>query len=798
MTAISRDLQKVVQRAIAFAGECRHEYATLEHLLLSLLEDKQVQEILLRCGVNLSSLSDDLNGYLNTELTQLVANFKGEVRPTSGFHRVIQRAMIHVQSAGKDEVTTANVLVTLFAERGSAAVVMLEDQNVTRFDIVNYLAHGMDNKENSGLFPDTVDNNQKNGAVSEKERLLQESTKALSKYCVNLTEQAAAGEIDPVIGREEEINRAMQVLCRRRKNNPLFVGESGVGKTAIAEGVAHVIANGDSPDTLADAEIYRLDMAQLIAGTRYRGDFEERVNDIVKALRIRKNAIVFIDEIHTVVGSGNTSGGAMDMANLLKPALQNGEVRCMGATTHAEYRKHFEKDRALARRFQKIDIAEPSLDLTVKILSGLKNRLEEHHEVQFTGSAIRNAARLSQRYIQGRFLPDKAIDVLDETGAYFRLHRSTNPESSGRRRRVNSRDIERTVATLARVPLHTLSQSEGAKLETLEADLRRMVFGQDQAVLAVTNAIKQSRAGLREGEKPIGNYLFCGPTGVGKTEVARQLAQCLGVDLIRFDMSEYMESHSVARLIGSPPGYVGHDHGGLLTESVNKTPHCVLLLDEIEKAHPSIFNVLLQVMDYGTLTDSSGRAVSFSSVILVMTSNVGAANIAKRSIGFTSSRHSSEAREAVERAFSPEFRNRLDEVIPFAPLSLPDIERVVDKLLMELEGRLSERNVEIHVDDEARSWIARVGFDPMLGARPLGRMIAEHIKKPLSDELLFGKVKDGGIVRIVLEQTAQQDSAKLQLICTPRSEIGRSRKNNSSSTIKRANLTKSAKQVASD
>ena len=740
---LSPDLEKSLRRALAMASERRHEFATLEHLLLALTGDSDAVAVLKACGVDVEKLSGDLEGFLEDGLDDLVAETPVEARPTTGFQRVIQRAVLHVQSSGRAEVTGANVLVALFSERESHAVYFLQRQDMSRYDAVNYISHRIA-KVPGQAAPDGPAAGADAGGA--EETVVKEGTSALEAWCVDLNAKAEAGRIDPLIGRDGEVERTIQVLCRRTKNNPLYVGDAGVGKTALAEGLARRIVGGEVPAVLADAVIFALDMGMLLAGTRYRGDFEERVKAVLAEIEAHEGAILFIDEIHTVIGAGATSGGAMDASNLLKPALQSGTLRCIGSTTYKEYRNYFEKDRALARRFQKIDVNEPSVDEAVRILRGLKPCYEEHHGVRYTAEAIRTAVELADRYINDRKLPDKAIDVIDEVGASRRLL----PESK-RRKTVGVKDVESVVAKIARIPPKSVSRGDKATLETLERDLKTVVFGQDEAIAAVSTAIKMARAGLREPDKPVGCYLFSGPTGVGKTEVARQLAHVLGVALVRFDMSEYMERHSVSRLIGAPPGYVGFDQGGLLTDAADQNPHMVLLLDEIEKAHPDLFNILLQVMDYGKLTDHNGKTVDFRNVILIMTTNAGAAELARAPIGFARTAREGDDEEAIKRTFAPEFRNRLDAVIRFAGLTPAVIGRVVDKFVIQLEERLADRDVTIELSAAARAWLAEKGYDPTYGARPLARLIQEVIKKPLADELLFGRLAKGGRVRVGLK-----------------------------------------------
>ena len=741
---LSRNLEQTLHRALAHANKRNHEYGTLEHLLLALTEDQDAIAVLRACGVDVEKLKRGLAEYLDNELQGLVAGGNEDAKPTASFQRVLQRAIVHVQSSGREEVTGANVLVAMFAERESHAVYFLQEQEMTRLDAVNYISHGI------AKVPGRTEQRRVRGADEEEKPSGSDKGKkgheALDAYCVNLNKKALAGRVDPLIGRQAEVDRTIQILCRRAKNNPLYVGEPGVGKTAIAEGLARRITKGEVPDVLKDATIFALDMGALLAGTRYRGDFEERLKTVLSELENTPGAILFIDEIHTVIGAGATSGGAMDASNLLKPALASGTLRCIGSTTYKEYRNYFEKDRALVRRFQKIDVNEPSVEDSVKILRGLKPYYESHHRVRYTAEAIRAAVELSARYINDRKLPDKAIDVIDEVGAAQMLL-----PPSKRKRTITVKDIEAVVSTIARIPPKSVSHDDKEVLRTLERDIKAMVYGQDQAIDALCSAIKLARAGLREPEKPIGCYLFSGPTGVGKTEVARQLAKTMAIELIRFDMSEYMERHSVSRLIGAPPGYVGFDQGGLLTDQVDQHPHSVLLLDEIEKAHPDLFNILLQVMDHGKLTDHNGKTVDFRNVILIMTTNAGASELAKPPIGFERTARAGEDQEAINRMFTPEFRNRLDAVIGFKSLSPEIISRVVDKFVLQLEGQLGDRQVTIELGDAARKWLAEKGYDPQFGARPLARVIQENIKKPLADELLFGKLAQGGTVRVDLK-----------------------------------------------
>ncbi|MDB5571940.1 MAG: ATP-dependent Clp protease, ATP-binding subunit clpA [Hyphomicrobiales bacterium] len=751
MPTFSRNLEQSLHRALAVANERRHEYATLEHLLLSLLDDGDAAAVMRACSVDLEALKKSLVDYIDHELANLATNGRNdEAKPTAGFQRVIQRAVIHVQSSGREEVTGANVLVAIFAERESHAAYFLQEQDMTRYDAVNYISHGIAKRpgmSDSTRGPRGAEEEQERGDPRERPESGDAKKKegALDAYCVNLNKKAREGRIDPLIGRESEVQRTIQVLCRRQKNNPLLVGDPGVGKTAIAEGLARKIIKGEVPEVLAKATVFSLDMGTLLAGTRYRGDFEERLKQVMKEIEQHKNAILFIDEIHTVIGAGATSGGAMDASNLLKPALAQGSLRCIGSTTYKEYRQYFEKDRALVRRFQKIDVNEPSVPDTIEIVKGLKPYFEDFHRIRYTSDAIKAAVELSARYIHDRKLPDKAIDVIDETGASQMLL----PESK-RKKTIGVKEIEQTIATMARIPPKTVSKDDAEVLQHLETTLRRVVYGQDKAISALTASIKLARAGLRDGEKPIGSYLFSGPTGVGKTEVARQLAKSLGVELVRFDMSEYMERHTVSRLIGAPPGYVGFDQGGLLTDAIDQHPHCVLLLDEIEKAHPDLYNILLQIMDHGKLTDHNGKKIDFRNVILIMTTNAGAADMARPAFGFAKSRREGEDMEAINRLFAPEFRNRLDSIVQFGHLPVEVIRQIVDKFIAQLEIQLGDRNVTIELSDEARTWLVENGYDPMMGARPMARVIQQHIKTPLADEVLFGRLKGGGTVRVVV------------------------------------------------
>ncbi len=744
MPSFSTTLEHAIHSALAQANKRKHEFATLEHLLLALLEEPDALRVMQACGVVVDELRSDLLEFIDDDLSNLVTDVEGsEAVPTAAFQRVIQRAAIHVQSSGRTEVTGANVLVAIFAERESNAAYFLQEQDMTRYDAVNYIAHGVAKDPAFGEARPVT------GADDEGEPRIDAipesdaKESALGKYCVDLNVKASKGDVDPLIGRHQEVERCIQVLCRRRKNNPLLVGDPGVGKTAIAEGLARKIVQGEIPEVLSNATIYSLDLGALLAGTRYRGDFEERLKAVVTELEDHPDAVLFIDEIHTVIGAGATSGGAMDASNLLKPALQGGKLRTMGSTTYKEFRQHFEKDRALARRFQKIDVSEPTVPDSIKILKGLKEYFEEHHSVKYTADAIKTAVELSARYINDRKLPDKAIDVIDEAGAAQHLL-----SASKRRKTIGVKEIEAVVAKIARIPPKNVTKDDAEVLKDLERSLKRVVFGQDKAIEALSSAIKLARAGLREPEKPIGNYLFAGPTGVGKTEAAKQLADTLGVELLRFDMSEYMEKHAVSRLIGAPPGYVGFDQGGLLTDGVDQHPHCVLLLDEMEKAHPDVYNILLQVMDHGELTDHNGRTVSFRNVVLIMTSNAGATEQAKSAIGFGRDRREGEDTAAIERTFTPEFRNRLDAVISFQPLPKEVILRVVEKFVLQLEAQLMDRNVTIDLTPKAARWLGDKGYDDKMGARPLARVIQEHIKKPLAEELLFGKLAKGGLVKV--------------------------------------------------
>jgi len=745
---LSSELEFCLNEAFQRARDYRHEFMTVEHLLLALLDIPAVYEILKACDSNISELRRQLTECIDEQTPILVEEEDTEVQPTLGFQRVLQRAIFHVQSSGKKEVTGSNVLVAIFSEKQSQAVYFLSLQDISRLDVVNCISHGMPQVQGGD-----VDDENEPQLESEAEP----ESSPLDKYATNLNELARQGKIDPLIGRELEIERTVQILCRRRKNNPLYVGEAGVGKTALAEGLARMITEERVPEVLSDATIYALDLGSLIAGTKYRGDFEKRLKGVIAEIQNDPGAILFIDEIHTIIGAGSASGGVMDASNLIKPVLANGGIRCIGSTTYTEYRGIFEKDHALARRFQKVDVPEPSVEETIAILKGLKSRFEEHHGIKYDNPALVAAAELSSRHINDRHLPDKAIDVMDEAGANLRLK-----PAAERGKRVTVRIIEAIVAKMARIPEKSVSSSDRNALRTMDRDLKLTIFGQDKAIEALSGAIKMSRSGLRDEEKPIGAFLFAGPTGVGKTEVTRQLSMLMGVELIRFDMSEYMERHTVSRLIGAPPGYVGFDQGGLLTEAINKSPHAVVLFDEIEKAHPEVFNLLLQVMDHGTLTDNNGRKADFRNVILVMTTNAGAQEMSRASIGFTEQDHSSDGMSIIKKKFSPEFRNRLDAIIQFASLEIESIKRVVDKLVVELEAKLDNNDVTLELNDDARDWIAERGYDPQMGARPMARIIQEQIKRPLAEELLFGSLAKGGHVKIVV---AKDDT--LELIAEP-------------------------------
>lgn len=787
MPSFSTSLERALHQALTIANERHHEYATLEHLLLALIDDQDAGAVMRACSVDLEHLKRVVTDYIDRELDNLVTGYDEDSKPTAAFQRVIQRAVIHVQSSNREEVTGANVLVAIFAERESHAAYFLQEQQMTRYDAVNFISHGISKAPESsevriprGAEASSEDNSANHSEADEAQK---KKPDALTAYCVNLNEKAKSGRIDRLIGRQSEIDRTIQVLCRRSKNNPLYVGDPGVGKTAIAEGLAKRIVDGDVPEVLLDATIFSLDMGSLLAGTRYRGDFEERLKQVVKELEEYPGAILFIDEIHTVIGAGATSGGAMDASNLLKPALSSGAIRCMGSTTYKEFRQFFEKDRALVRRFQKIDVVEPTIPDAIEIMNGLRPYFEDFHKVKYTDEAIKSAVELSARYISDRKLPDKAIDVIDETGASQMLL----PQDK-RKKTIGLSEIEATIATMARIPPKTVSKDDQAVLANLQAELKRIVYGQDLAIDALSAAIKLARAGLREPDKPIGSYLFSGPTGVGKTEVARQLAASLGVELLRFDMSEYMERHTVSRLIGAPPGYVGFDQGGLLTDGVDQHPHCVLLLDEIEKAHPDLFNILLQVMDHGTLTDHNGKKIDFRNVILIMTTNAGAADMAKAAIGFGSGRREGDDLEAINRLFTPEFRNRLDAIIPFGPLPSVVIHQVVQKFVLQLEAQLAERGVTIELSDAAVRWLADKGYDERMGARPLGRVIQEYVKKPLADEVLFGKLKNGGTVKLdvtsdeqgnevlKLETVADRVAKPVKEVVTPKKPAAKAKK----------------------
>ncbi len=735
---LSKELEFSLNRAFNDARRKRHEFMTVEHLLLALLDNPLAAEVLRACGADLDALRDDLERFLDETSPMLGINDSRETQPTLGFQRVLQRAVLHVQSSGSKEVTAANVLVAIFGEKESQAVYFLRKQNVSKLDITNYISHGISKLEGE------QEGGGENSATEEEGGQESTSGNPLEQFATNLNRMAEEGRIDPLIGRRLEVERTIQILCRRRKNNPILVGEAGVGKTAIAEGLAKMIVDGEVPEVLADATIWSLDLGALVAGTKYRGDFEKRLKGVLAQLRKQKGAILFIDEIHTIIGAGSASGGVMDASNLIKPMLASGELKCIGSTTYQEYRGIFEKDHALARRFQKIDVVEPSVEETVQILKGLKSRFEEHHGIKYSPRALRTAAELADRYINDRHLPDKAIDIIDEAGASVQLQ-----PPSRRKKTVGVSDIEQIVAKIARIPPKQVSKDDKEMLRTLERNLKLVVFGQDEAIETLATAIKMSRSGLGNEEKPIGSFLFAGPTGVGKTEVSRQLARIMGIELIRFDMSEYMERHTVSRLIGAPPGYVGFDQGGLLTDAIIQHPHAVLLLDEIEKAHPDVFNLLLQVMDHGTLTDNNGRKADFRNVVLIMTTNAGAEQLHRRSIGFTEQDHSSDGLEVIRKAFTPEFRNRLDAIVQFKPLDEQTIRHVVDKFIFELETQLEEKKVALDVDEEAIAWLAREGYDPQMGARPMARVIQENIKRPLAEELLFGRLVHGGQARIV-------------------------------------------------
>ena len=781
MPSFAQSLEKTLHAALSHEAERSHEYATLEHLLLALIDDPDAAEVMTHCGVDLTDLAEVVKQYLDQEYQSLKTKDKGDPAPTAGFQRVIQRAILHVQSSGKDVVTGANVLVALFSERDSYAVYFLQQQDMSRLDAVSFISHGIgkggkrieDKTSSSGDAepPHHEDKAETKSAANKKDS-------ALDQFTVNLNEKALTGKIDPLIGRGPEVDRTIQILCRRSKNNPLYVGDPGVGKTAIAEGLARKIVEGDVPEVLLEAVIYSLDMGSLLAGTRYRGDFEERLKQVVSELEKMPHAILFIDEIHTVIGAGATSGGAMDASNLLKPALSGGLIRCIGSTTYKEFRNHFEKDRALLRRFQKIDVNEPTIEDTIKILKGLRTAFEEHHKVKYTPGAIKTAVELSARYINDRKLPDKAIDVIDEVGAMQML-----VPPSKRKKVITEREIEQVIATMARIPAKSVSSDDKKVLEHLERDLKRVVFGQDKAIEVLSRAMKLSRAGLRDPDKPIGSFLFSGPTGVGKTEVARQLASIMGIPLQRFDMSEYMERHSISRLIGAPPGYVGFDQGGLLTDAIDQQPHCVLLLDEIEKAHPDLFNILLQVMDNGRLTDHHGKTVDFRNVVLVMTTNAGASDMARSGIGFGDISKHDAGEEAVKNLFTPEFRNRLDAIVPFNYLPTAVISRVVDKFILQLELQLADQNVHIQFDSESREWLATRGYDKLYGARPMARLIQDKVKQPLAEELLFGKLAHGGEVQV----SVKDDAMAFELTPAPPKLVKRSGKKAAKKTATEGN-----------
>ncbi|MDH5471213.1 MAG: ATP-dependent Clp protease ATP-binding subunit ClpA [Gammaproteobacteria bacterium] len=740
---LSKELEASLNLAFNEARNKRHEYITVEHLLLALLDNSSANSVLKACGADLLRLKNELLEYLEENTPVFNEAIGGEVQPTLGFQRVLQRAVFHVQSSGKKEVIGANVLVAIFGEQESQAVYLLHQQDVSRLDIVNYVSHGISK---------VSDENEDSEIESNDEVSVDAEKQPLENFATNLNMRALQNKIDPLIGRDQEIERTIQILCRRRKNNPLLVGEAGVGKTAIAEGLAKKIVDGEVPSILDGCTIYSLDLGSLVAGTKYRGDFEKRLKGVLKQLQKDPGAILFIDEIHTIIGAGSASGGVMDASNLIKPMLASGELKCIGSTTYQEFRGIFEKDRALTRRFQKVDINEPSVSETVDILKGLKTYFEDHHNVKYSLNALKSAAELADRYIMDRFLPDKAIDVIDEAGANRRMYSTDDSKP----RNINVHDIENIVAKIARIPAKTVSSSDADVLKNLERNLKLVVFGQNEAIETMADSIKMSRSGLALPDKPVGSFLFAGPTGVGKTEVTKQLAKVLGIELIRFDMSEYMERHTVSRLIGAPPGYVGFDQGGLLTEAINKHPHAVLLLDEIEKAHPDVFNLLLQVMDHGTLTDTNGRKSDFRNVIIIMTTNAGAQLIGRRSMGFTEQDHETDGMEEIKRLFTPEFRNRMDGIIQFKPLDERTITNVVDKFIIELEHQLEEKRVTMHVDDSARKWLAIKGYDPKMGARPMARVIQEHLKRPLADELLFGRLNKGGAIRVTLNTTKDE------------------------------------------
>jgi len=741
---IAQELEVSLHMAFMDARQKRHELITVEHLLLAMIDNPTAADVLRACGAKFEVLRAELNQYIEEHTPTVGGEEEVDTQPTLGFQRVIQRAMLHVQSSGKKEVTGANVLVAIYGEKDSHAVFFLHQQGITRLDVVNFISHGVAKMPGLGARTEGADADTESEAAP---------SGALESYTLNLNTQVSAGKIDPLIGRAPELERVIQTLCRRRKNNPLLVGEAGVGKTAIAEGLASRIVSKDIPDVLASATVYSLDMGALLAGTKYRGDFEQRLKAVMKQLSEKPDAILFIDEIHTLIGAGAASGGTLDASNLLKPALSNGTLKCIGATTYQEYRGIFEKDHALSRRFQKIDVAEPSIAETIEILKGLKSRFEEHHSVKYTTGALSTAAELSAKYINDRHLPDKAIDVIDEAGAAQRIL----PKSK-QKKVIGNKEIEDIVAKIARIPPKNITSDDRSTLKTLERNLKAVVFGQDKAIEVLTSAVKMARSGLGQGNKPVGSFLFSGPTGVGKTEVAKQLAYIMGIELIRFDMSEYMERHAVSRLIGAPPGYVGFEQGGLMTEAITKQPYCVLLLDEIEKAHPDIFNILLQVMDHGTLTDNNGRKADFRNVTIIMTTNAGAENLSKSSIGFTNAKDATDEAADIKRLFSPEFRNRLDATVSFAPLSQDIIIRVVDKFLMQLEDQLHEKKVEVTFSDALKTYLGKKGFDPQMGARPMARLIQDTIRKALADELLFGRLANGGAVHVDVDE---KDEVKL-------------------------------------
>ena len=768
MPSFSKGLEISLHKALSIAKDKKHEFSTLEHLLLAIIDDEDAAVVFKYCSVDVELLKAEIQGYLDNELRHIIVKDSDDVKPTTSFQRVIQRAVIHVQTSNKDvDVTSANVLVAIFSERESHAVYFLNKVNLSRYDVVNYLSHGFP----KGYSREDEAEHGENPAQEPFEEVNKSKTSNIDSYCIHLNNKAKNGQIDPIIARETEILRISQILCRRKKNNPLLVGDPGVGKTAIIEGLALNIVNEQVPDFLKDVQIIQLDMGALIAGTRYRGDFEERLKDVLKEIENLPKAILFIDEIHTIIGSGSTSGGSMDAANLLKPALQSGQLKCIGSTTYREYSKYFEKDRALVRRFQKIDITEPNIEDCIKIITGLKPYFEDYYKIKFDNNSIKTAVELSARYLQDRKLPDKAIDLIDETGA----SQVILPKEQ-RKKKITSKDIEKTLSIIAKIPEKNVTKSDNSVLKNIEKSLKNQVFGQNHAIELLSSSIKSSRAGLRDVEKPIGSYLFSGPTGVGKTELARQLSQSLSIDLIRFDMSEYMERHSISKLIGAPPGYVGYDQGGLLTDSIEKTPHCVLLLDEIEKAHYEIYNILLQVMDYGFLTDHNGKKIDFRNVIIILTTNAGAADLAKESIGFSEMKSEENYNQEINRVFSPEFRNRLDGIIPFNGLSMDIMKMVVDKFIIKLESQLEEKNVVLTLSEEAYEWLSINGTDEKYGARPLQRLIDEKIKKPLADELLFGKLKSGGSIKVDVEKNEETKSGELVLIINDKRIIKKSDK----------------------